>query len=86
MEKRNKNKIIHESELEDLRYQSFIKRIEPVEGEYPTNYLEVISRQKKIKDETPGNKILFAILSKTISSTYRFLHSRKLQITHFKVH
>ena len=85
LEKRSKHKVIHQDELSELRYQSFIKRIIPVEGEFSTDFVEVISRPRKIKDDVPG-KEAHHLLGLIINlSAHWILHFRKLETTYFEV-
>jgi len=37
------------------RYNNFEKYSEPLVGEFPTNYIEIVSRKRKITDNIPGN-------------------------------
>ena len=39
------------------RYNNFEKYSEPLVGEFPTNYIEIVSRKRKITDNIPGNII-----------------------------
>ena len=36
------------------RYNNFEKYSEPLVGEFPTNYVEIVSRKRKITDNIPG--------------------------------
>ena len=36
------------------RYNNFEKYSEPLVGEFPTNYIEIVSRKRKITDNIPG--------------------------------
>ena len=36
------------------RYNNFEKYAEPLIGEFPTNYVEIVSRKRKITDNIPG--------------------------------
>ena len=37
------------------RYNNFEKYSEPLVGEFPTNYVEIVSRKRKITDNIPGS-------------------------------
>ena len=36
------------------RYNNFEKYSEPLIGEFPTDYIEIVSRKRKITDNIPG--------------------------------
>ena len=36
------------------RYNNFEKYSEPLVGEFPTDYIEIVSRKRKITDNIPG--------------------------------
>ena len=45
-----------------LKESPFTQSIDDVQGEYPTNYVEIVSRKKRYTDSTAGSIIFFYMI------------------------